>query len=166
MARPEFSRKDKAMYPNATCKPALRPAGFSAAAVLFCTSIIAPLSALEATAQSAPSSPIRVYSGQPAGRGGDLAQPDELSDTQSIEFEKRMRRLNADRQKSLVADTARLLRLAQQLNDELAARAGDPTPAQLREIAEIEKLAHSVKSKMSISFRELTPSQEPIVPVR
>jgi hypothetical protein len=36
----------------------------------------------------------------------------------------------------------------------------------LREFAEIEKLAHSVKSKMSTSVRELSPFPEPIVPVR
>ena len=150
------------MHPNAACKPAPIVAALPAAAILLCALC---LGGMHAAAQGHPTTPTRVYDGQP-GVGADVPGPADPSDAQSIEYEKRLRRLNADRQKSLVADTARLLRLAQKLNDEFAASPGYSTPAQLREFAEIEKLAHSVKSKMSTSVRELSPFPEPIVPVR
>jgi hypothetical protein len=66
----------------------------------------------------------------------------------------------------MVADAAKLLKLAQALNDELAAQPGDPTPAQLRKMAEIEKLARSVKEDMSTSVRGLAPFTGPGTPIR
>ena len=66
--------------------------------------------------------------------------------------EKRVLMLNAARQKSLVSDTEKLLRLAKELNDEMAgADSATMTDAQLRKVAEIGKLAKSVKEKMSFS---------------
>ena len=65
---------------------------------------------------------------------------------------KRVLMLNAARQKSLVSDTEKLLRLAKELNDEMAgADSANMTDAQLRKVAEIGKLAKSVKEKMSFS---------------
>jgi hypothetical protein len=154
------------MNPNAASKPALRSAGLSAATILLCAPGLASLSAVNAAAQSNPSPPIHVYTGQPAGGGGNLTQQEEASDTQSIEYEKHLRLLNAERQKSMVADAAKLLKLAQALNDELAAQPGDPTPAQLRKMAEIEKLARSVKEDMSTSVRGLAPFTGPGTPIR
>jgi hypothetical protein len=84
-----------------------------------------------------------------------------------IESEKRMRLINADRQKSLVADTNRLLALATELRNEIAqSNTGDLTPEQIRKIAEIEKLAHSVKEKMSMSLRSpaLNMESPPFLP--
>jgi hypothetical protein len=65
--------------------------------------------------------------------------------------------LNAERQKALVADTNKLLKLVRDLDAEIGAANPDSlTPDQLRRIAEIEKLAHSVKEKMSTSVRGTT----------
>ena len=65
-----------------------------------------------------------------------------------------LRSQNADRQKSLVSDTNKLLRLTNELNTEIARTSPDAlSDAELRKLAEIEKLAHSVKEKMSTSVR-------------
>jgi hypothetical protein len=72
----------------------------------------------------------------------------------SPEDERRLRLFNAERQKRMVADAEKLLKLAAELNAEVkAANTGTLTPAQLREVAEMEKLAHSVKKEMSSSMR-------------
>jgi len=68
--------------------------------------------------------------------------------------ERRLREINAERQKALVADTNKLLRLATELNAEIAkSNPGALTPEQIRKVAEIEKLAHSVRDKMAMSLR-------------
>ena len=94
-----------------------------------------------------PSSPHGFPQQEPAPLGsGDSSNP--------VESEKRLRLINSDRQKSLVADTNRLLALATELHNEIAkSNSGDLSPEQLRKVAEIEKLAHSVKEKMAMSFR-------------
>lgn len=67
--------------------------------------------------------------------------------------EKRMRALNADRQKSMISDADKLLKLARQLDTEIASNPTDElTPEETRKVAEIEKLARSVKTKMAQSF--------------
>lgn len=61
--------------------------------------------------------------------------------------------MNADRQKSMVSDTDKLVKLARQLDAEIASNPTDElTPEELRKVAEIEKLAHNVKAKMAQSF--------------
>lgn len=79
---------------------------------------------------------------------------------------RQMRALNVDRQKSLVSDTEKLLKLAQDLNSEIETSNQDVlTQVQLRKIADIEKLARNVKQKMSISFVGGPPLlQEPAPP--
>ncbi len=90
----------------------------------------------------------------------------DFGDTDSVDEEKRLRILNADRQKSLVADTNKLLKLANELNAEIAgANVESLTPAQLRKIAEIEKLAHNVKEKMSTSVRGTPVFQQQSPPI-
>ena len=75
---------------------------------------------------------------------------------------RRMRVLNLERQKSMVSDTDRLLKLAQELNSEIDNSNPEAlTPVQLRKIGEIEKLARNVKQKMSISFAGGPSLQEP-----
>ncbi len=65
---------------------------------------------------------------------------------------RRIRLMNVERQKSLVADTVKLLKLANELNAVLAKEdASAPTQAELRKVADIEKLAHNVKEKMKIT---------------
>jgi hypothetical protein len=79
---------------------------------------------------------------------------------------RRLRQLNEARQKSMVADANKLLKLAAELNAEMAASNADTvTPAQLRKVAEIERLARNVREKMAMSVRvtaafpEMSPSQ-------
>ena len=70
-----------------------------------------------------------------------------------------MRALNVERQKQMVADTNKLLKLAKELNDEVAAaNTGSFTPDQLRKIGEIEKLAHSVRERMAAGSAMPDPS--------
>jgi hypothetical protein len=67
--------------------------------------------------------------------------------------QKRLRAINAERQRLMAADTEKLLKLVRALNDEVEKNHPDSlTPSQLRAVAEIEKLAHSVKEKMSYSY--------------
>lgn len=81
-------------------------------------------------------------------------------DLSSIDQGNLTRALNADRQKKLVADTIKLLNLATALNAELSsANAASLTPDQLRRVAEMEKLAHSVREKMGTAWSE--PPQSP-----
>ena len=76
----------------------------------------------------------------------------QFGDDSNSPDKKRIRMLNAERQKALISDTEKLLKLAKELNDEVTG--SDSTSlsdAQLRKVAEIGKLAHSVKEKMSYS---------------
>jgi hypothetical protein len=62
------------------------------------------------------------------------------------------RSLNVARQKAIITDTEKLLKLAQELNQEIAeSESSSLTDAQMRKINEIGKLAKSVKEKMSYS---------------
>ncbi|MGA3133475.1 MAG: hypothetical protein ABSD59_21995 [Terracidiphilus sp.] len=71
-------------------------------------------------------------------------------DDNPLMMERRVRTLNIQRQKQMVSDSDKLLKLARELNEEVAARnAGTLTPEELRKIAEIEKLAHNVKQRMT-----------------
>jgi len=108
--------------------------------------------------------PIEPGSQQGAGHqiGGSLSA---LSDDDPRPEEERLRAMNAARQKSMVSDSNRLLKLAQELNDEVSSTNPDSlTLAELSKIAEIEKLAHKVKGKMSMSVRGATDSQPFLLP--
>jgi len=84
--------------------------------------------------------------------------------------ERRWRALNIERQKELVADTNKLLKLAKELNDEVAAASAESfSGSQLRKIAEIEKLAKSVKERMTVAIgagTNLLQSPTVIYPLR
>jgi hypothetical protein len=72
----------------------------------------------------------------------------------SVMMERRLRMINAERQKELVTDTDKLLALATALSSEIAkSNTGALTPEQIRKVAEVEKLAHSVRDKMAMSLR-------------
>jgi hypothetical protein len=78
----------------------------------------------------------------------------------SGEGEDRLRWLNKERQKAIVSDTNKLLKLAGELSAEVQkSKDASLTPEQVRKWAEVEKLAHSVKDKMSYSVRG-TPAYE------
>lgn len=90
------------------------------------------------------------------GRGGD-----ESSEPANMRAN-RYKAMNAMRQKALVEDTNRLLQLTTQLNAEIA---GNPTHAlnadQLRQVAEIEKLAKNVREKMTDAIGPTPPMMRP-----
>jgi hypothetical protein len=72
------------------------------------------------------------------------------SDYDPIQAQRQRTALNIERQKELVSDTNKLLKLAKELDYEVdAGGTGTLTPDQLRMAATIEKLARSVKEKMS-----------------
>jgi len=69
--------------------------------------------------------------------------------------ERRLQYLNAERQKSMVAETNRLVKLAADLNAQI--NSGEHTQLtldQARQLAEIEKLAHRIRDRMSTSVRQ------------
>lgn len=81
--------------------------------------------------------------------------------------EKRTKALNADRHKSMVSDTERLLKLARQLDAEIASNpTGELTPEELQKLAAIERLAHNVKTKMAQSFGAGPEFRMPPVDIR
>ena len=87
-----------------------------------------------------------IPSPRPFGAGED-------TDSDPIFAAKRLRALNASRHKSMVSDTEKLLKLARQLDAEIASNPSDDlTPEELHQVAEIEKLARNVKAKMAQSF--------------
>jgi hypothetical protein len=68
--------------------------------------------------------------------------------------EKRLRMLNAAQHDAMVADTERLVKLVTDLNAQISnSHASALTAEQLRMVAEIEKLAHSVRDKMRMTVR-------------
>jgi len=92
--------------------------------------------------------------GSSGQRLGTSPSPFGDADRDPFQDEKRLRALNTARQKAMVSDTEKLLRLTSELNAEIAAgNEGTLTVAQLRKLAEIEKLARSIKEKMSTSVR-------------
>jgi hypothetical protein len=120
--------------------------------------------ALRGDAQTAPGQQHPTMLQQPIGQ--PVGGMDNLPGGNPIQNEKLLRALNADRQKSMVSDTNKLLRLVNELNAEIART--NPyalTEAQLRKVAEIEKLAHNVKDKMSTSVRGTPAFQPPFQPV-
>lgn len=95
------------------------------------------------------------FPGTPHGFSQDPNQLPPLNDPYGpVEGEKRLRMINAERQKSMISDADKLLKLATELNQEIArSNAGDLSAAQLHKVAEIEKLAHNVRDKMVMSVR-------------
>ena len=122
------------------------------------------LLALPGGAQNGPGSPSHGQFAQPKGQrtvdsASGIVEPD------SLEEETRLRALNVERQKSMVSDTNKLLTLAAELNAEVSSANPDSlTPAQLRKVAAIEKLAHSVKEKMSAAVRGTPVYRQPLPP--
>jgi hypothetical protein len=80
---------------------------------------------------------------------------------------KRLQRLNIERQKEIVSDTEKLLKLAQEFNADLE-QGDDPNVSnqQMRRLAEIAKLAKNVKEKMSYTMGGEVPSFDLPGPIR
>jgi hypothetical protein len=76
-------------------------------------------------------------------------------------MERRLNALNRERQKEMISDTNKLLKLAMELNTEIAANnTGTLTWDQQRKMAEIEKLARNVKEKMADGVGQMGPAPE------
>lgn len=90
----------------------------------------------------------------PIGPIGDNSDP--------VMQAKRIRALNAERQKELVAETNKLVKLVAELNAEInSAQPTGLSDDQLRKVAEIEKLAHSIREKMSSSVNGIPQLNPP-----
>ena len=91
---------------------------------------------------------------QGQGMGGMHPHPDaaplSTDDSDPMMDQRRLRALNNERQKQMVADTDKLLKLAKELNEEVArANSGTLTSDELHKIADIEKLARNVRQRMT-----------------
>lgn len=112
------------------------------------------------TGSMSPPSDISTHPG-PDRSPQQVISTSDPSDLDPITQERRLRALNIERQKEMISDANKLLKLAKELNDEVAsAHAESLTQAQLHKIAEIEKLAHSVKERMTIGVGQ-APGLEP-----
>lgn len=79
--------------------------------------------------------------------------PGEPDNTMAQMTERMARERNADRQKEIVADTARLLKLAQQLNVDVSkSNKNTLSLAVVKDAGEIEKLAKEIKNKMKNEY--------------
>ena len=88
------------------------------------------------------------------GRQASADSQSSQSDRDYVEEERRLRALNAERHRSMVSDTNKLLKLAQDFD--VLVKKNDTASfdsEELAKLAEIEKLAHKVKEKMSTSVR-------------
>jgi hypothetical protein len=119
----------------------MKAVGSGHAAVLLAAMAVAGAARAQST-MPAPNSPAMPQAPiGPAGavNGGDQMRLDEM----------RLRQLNDDRRKKLVADTDRLLELATQLKVAMdAATKNEMSVEVIRKADEIERLAHSVKERM------------------
>ncbi len=135
----------------------IRIAGFHAVRLRLCaglglTVLLALMCGLTGRSQSSGSN-----GGQGQGQGNmhPFTRHDDLSSTSDddldpMTYQRRMRALNIQRQKQMVSDTDKLLKLAKELNDEVAAQnASTLTLDELHKVAEIEKLAHNVRQRMT-----------------
>jgi hypothetical protein len=120
---------------------------------------IALLMVAQAGAQShgTPSLPT-LPSGAPVGSREDY----DIPSRDPVEEARRLQSLNIARQKALVSDANKLLRLTTEFNEEISHSNADAlTVAQIRKLAQIEKLAHSVSEKMKASVLPTTQIQSP-----
>ncbi len=138
-----------------SCRPASRPLSDALNQVLW-LALALLLGSVHALAQQSQQQ-MPGQTRQQMGRSTvEFDQPDLLGE------QKRLRLLNAERQKTLVSDANKLLKLVSQFNAEInAASPASLTPAQVRTLGEIQKLAHSVKSKMGTSVRGTPVFREP-----
>lgn len=131
--------------------------GFSGLRAALCALLAASVLAIpgDTASQQASGAGSRLPSSAPRGFPQDVDPLAGNYDPYNVmESQKRLRMINMERQKALVADTDKLLKLADELNRDVAhSSSGELTPAQLRKVAEIEKLAHSVHEKMIMSVR-------------
>jgi hypothetical protein len=104
-----------------------------------------------AHAQQQTQTPIYVPSPTGIDRSGDVSVSSGSLERQMAE--KMAIERNKQRQEKIVSDSAKLLALAQKLNSDVAKSNKDQlSVAVVKEAEEIEKLAKSIKSKMSYGY--------------
>ena len=117
-------------------------------------------------------------SGSNGGQGqgqGDMHSHFPQSDLGSVAPEgdvdpsmaaRRIRVLNMQRQKQIVSDSDKLLKIARELNDEVAAQNSSTlTPDELHKVAEIEKLARDVRQRMTEGAGQPQTIMTPAAPI-
>lgn len=125
------------------------------AIVLFAASVLLP--ALPASAQDASQQGVPDMGQNPPipGRSSrhGTSTPTPIDDENPYRDAVRDGQLKAARQKALIDDTNKLLQLANELNEELGSAGANPIGKdQLRKVARIQKLAHSVEQNMKFSL--------------
>jgi hypothetical protein len=120
--------------------------------------LVAPASAqTRATSPSLPTLP----SGRPVGSINDY----DIPKNDPSEEQRRLSALNAERQKRVAKDASKILKLSNELSAEIARANPDSlTAAQLRMLAEIEKLARDLKTNMTSATLPSTGIQNPMDP--
>jgi hypothetical protein len=151
-----------------------RIAGFNPARLRLCARLRgAVLLALVCSLVCALPGRSQMSAGSNGGQGqgmGDVHPHPNLSslstdDADPVTVERRMLALNIQRQKQIVADTDKLLKLARELNEEVAkANTGTLTEDELHKIADIEKLARNVRQRMTESVGEPQTNVRPSNP--
>lgn len=141
--RPDNIGPAGSVEPNRLLPLVMRHA-LCAAALMFCFAV---LPAAHSSAQSLPGGGVPRVAPQaptqPSNERADQGPSRPLTDDRAAAA------LNADRQRAIVSDTNKLLRLVNELNAEVAAAAPDSlTSGQLRKVGQIEKLARDVQAKM------------------
>jgi hypothetical protein len=102
----------------------------------------------------------------PSGAPVNSRQDYDIPKTDPVEEQRRLRALNAERQKRVVSDANKLLKLTTELKLEIARATSDSlTPAQLRKLAVIEKLARDLRENMSATVQPTTGIQSPFDPI-
>ncbi len=95
-------------------------------------------------------------------RGQSPFDPDDGQDAMMVQ--KRLKALNAERQKSIVSDAQKIVDLTTALDAEVKGMEGGVlTPEQVRKLNQIEKLAHEVKQKMRFTPTGGLEVQDPLV---
>ncbi|HTA79022.1 MAG TPA: hypothetical protein VK720_05715 [Terracidiphilus sp.] len=110
-----------------------------------------------------------VVTARPAGQNFPYHKaPDStipgMADADPVAAARQIQALNAERQKSMISDTDKLLKLAKELNKDVDSNPDRLTQGELHKLADIEKLARNVKEKMSVSFIGGPTYQEPSIP--
>ncbi len=131
---------------NSFQRPWFQPSpGTTRAAMLVAFLLILPLGGAQSHVGGLPQPIGQSVGDSPLGGLNNVSADDS-------EQARRIRMLNAERQKSLVADTVKLLKLANELNLVMAKEdASAPTQVEIRKVADIEKLARNVSKKMKIT---------------
>ena len=112
--------------------------------LVFTSSLVVPLVSQRV---SPPPHPL-----QSVSSSQDQDSPLPQNDQEMAWYQHRIKALNEARQKSMVSDTEKLLKLTQELNDEVNAPNSNLSAAEInRKTVEIEKLAHHIRDRMTFA---------------